>query len=114
MSSQTLRAVLDRFELGDVDGVAERFADDGIYREARKAPTRGRAAIADEFARFAASGVPFRFAVESVIEDGSRACVEYRFAVPGGEGGAWRERAGCATVRLDERDQIAEWREYEG
>ena len=114
VSSPALRDVLDRFARGEIDGVAERFADDGVYREARKAPVRGRAAIAAEFARFAASGVPFRFAVDAVIEDGTRACVEYRFAIAGGEGGAWRERAGCATVRFDERDQIAEWREYEG
>ncbi len=114
MRSRTLRSVLERFERGELDGVAERFAADGVYREARKPPARGREAIAAEFARFAAAGVPFRFAVDDVIEDGSRACIAYRFAVPGGEGGAWRERAGCATVRLDERDQIAEWREYEG
>ena len=49
-----------------------------------------------------------------MIAEGARACVVYRFAVGGGDGEPWRERAGCATVRFDERGQIEEWREYEG
>ncbi len=85
-----------------------------MYREPRKEPFRGRSAIAAEFARFGETGVPFRFVVDDVIANEGRVCVVYRFAVPGGEGEAWRERAGCATVRFDERGQIAEWREYEG
>jgi len=89
-----------------------------VYREPRKTPFRGRDAIAAEFARFAASGVAFRLIVEGVIDGAADACVAYRFAVrdDGGEGrgDAWRERAGCAIVRFDERGQIAEWREYEG
>lgn len=114
MPGTTLAAVLEGFARGSLAGVAERFAEDGTYREARKAPIRGRAAIAAEFARFAASGVAFRFEVDDVLENGDRACVVYRFAVPEGTGEPWRERAGCATVRFDRRGLIAEWREYEG
>jgi len=113
VNGDTLSAVLGAFARGTVDGVAERFADDGTYSEPRKAPIRGRAAIAAEFARFA-DGVPFRFQVDHVLASGDRACVVYRFAIPGGDGEPWRERAGCATVRFDERGQIAEWREYDG
>jgi ketosteroid isomerase-like protein len=113
VNGDTLAAVLDAFSRGTVDGVAAHFADDGAYREARKPPLCGRAAIAAEFARFAAFG-PFRFEVDDVIASGDRACVVYRFAVPGGAGEPWRERAGCATVRFDQHGRIAEWREYEG
>jgi len=52
--------------------------------------------------------------IDDVIAEGARACVVYRFALGGGDGKPWRERAGCATVRFDERGQIEEWREYEG
>lgn len=114
MSARTLAAVLDTFRRGEVDGVAERFAEDAEYRETRKAPIRGRAAIAAEFARYAAAGTTFRFIVDDVFATADRACVVYRFATPGGADGPWRERAGCATVRFDERGQITEWREYEG
>lgn len=74
----------------------------------------GRDAIAAEFARFAARGVAFRFVVDDVIAGANGACVVYRFAVPGGSGEPWRERAQCAIVRFDEDGQITEWREYEG
>jgi ketosteroid isomerase-like protein len=114
MSADTLSAVLDAFARGTVEGVAGRFAEDGAYREPRKPPVRGRAAIAAEFARFAATGIPFRLEVDDVLASGDRACVVYRFAIPGGAGEPWRERAGCATIRFDQRGQIAEWREYEG
>jgi ketosteroid isomerase-like protein len=112
--AETLASVLGSFARGELGGVAERFAEHGAYREARKAPVRGRAAVAAEFARFAASGVPFRFEVDDVIVSADRACVVYRFVTPGGSGEPWRERAGCAIVRFDECGQIAEWREYDG
>ena len=114
MNGDTLAAVLDAFARGTVDGVAARFADEGTYREVRKPVVRGRAAIAAAFARFAATGIPFRFEVDDVLASGDRACVVYRFAAPGGTGEPWRERAGCATVRFDQAGLIAEWREYEG
>ena len=106
--------MLELFTAGQVAGAAENFAEDATYREPRKAPIRGREAIAAEFARFAATGVPFRIVVDDVIGDGTSACVVYRFQVAGGEGEPWRERAGCATVRFDERGHIGAWREYEG
>ena len=64
MSSETLTSVLDAFARGELGGVAEQFAEHAAYREARKPPIEGRAAIAAQFARFAASGVPFRFVVD--------------------------------------------------
>jgi ketosteroid isomerase-like protein len=114
MLPEALESVLGAFGRGELDGVAAWFAEDATYQEARKTPIRGREAIAAEFARFAATGVPFRFEVDELILNAERACVVYRFAVPGGEGERWRERAGCATVRFDERGRIAAWREYEG
>jgi nuclear transport factor 2 (NTF2) superfamily protein len=114
VAAGTLATVLDAFARRELDGVAAAFAEDGAYREARKPAIQGRSAIAAEFARYAASGRPYRFEVDDVIADTYRACVVYRFATPGGDGEPWRERAGCATIRFDERGQIAEWREYEG
>ncbi|HEX3467759.1 MAG TPA: nuclear transport factor 2 family protein [Candidatus Elarobacter sp.] len=114
MVPPSLAAALDAFARGVPAEALPSFADDATYAEAGKPPVCGRAGIAAEFARFAASGVPFRFVVEDAIVDGNRACVEYRFAVATGAGGAWRERAGCATVRFDHRGHIEEWREYEG
>ena len=109
-----LATVLDLFAAGELDGAAENFAEEATYQEPRKAPICGREAIAAEFARFGATGVPFRIVVDDVIGDGTSACVVYRFRVAGGEGEPWRERAGCATVRFDEGGRIAAWREYEG
>jgi len=111
---KALAIVLERFARGALDGVADQFAEESEYREARKPPIRGRAAIAAEFERFAATGVPFRFEVDTVFANGERSCVVYRFATPGGAGEPWHERAGCAVVRFAERGLIAEWREYEG
>jgi len=114
MIRRTLAAVLDAFARGALSDAAAYFSEGATYAEARKDAIRGRTAIAAEFARFAGAGVPFRFALNDVIAEGDRACVVYRFAVGGGDGEPWRERAGCATVRFDERGQIEEWREYEG
>jgi ketosteroid isomerase-like protein len=114
MLPPALATVLDLFTAGEVEGAAANFAEDATYQEPRKAPIRGRAAIAAEFARFAATGVPFRIVVDDAFTDGKSACVVYRFQVAGGEGEPWRERAGCATVRFDEGGRIAAWREYEG
>jgi ketosteroid isomerase-like protein len=108
-----LTTVLDAFTRGSPADALSSFAEDATYVEARKEAIRGRAAIAAEFARFGAAGVPYRFTVDEVIADGDRACVVYRFAVATGDREAWRERAGCAIVRFDRRGQIEEWREYE-
>jgi ketosteroid isomerase-like protein len=109
-----LATVLAAFARGDLRAATAGFAEDAEYREARKPALQGQAAVAAHFARFAASGAAWEFLVDDVIADGDRACVVYRFVVPGGDGGGRLERAGCALVRLDGRGQIAEWREYEG
>ncbi len=112
--SAVLRTLLDAFSAGDLAAAAACFADEGRYREAHEPPVTGREAIASHFARYDASGVPWRFEVGEIFEHAESACVVYRFAVGGGDGQPWRERAGCATVRYGERGLIAEWREYEG
>ncbi len=104
---------LDAFARGAPAEALASFAADAVYQEARKAPLRGRDAIATHFARFAASGADWAFTVDDAIAQGSKACVIYRFAVSEGPGKPVRERAGCATVRLDGSGLIAEWREYE-
>ncbi len=113
MSADGLATVLDAFARRDLDAAAACFAAGATYREARREPIVGRAAIAAHFARFAAAAPAWRFDAEDVIGGGDRACVVYRFSTPGGAGGPWRERAGCAVVQLDERGEILEWREYE-
>lgn len=108
-----LARVLDAFARGALAEALGAFADDALYREVRKAPLRGRAAIGAHFERFAVAGPDWRFIVDEVIAQERRACVVYRFAMSEGPGEPVRERAGCATVRLDGRGLIAEWREYE-
>jgi hypothetical protein len=85
-----------------------------VYREPKKEPIHGRDAIGAWFAAYERSGVVWRFVVDDVISDDDRACVVYRFLIAEGDGASWRERAGCATVRLDAHGRIAEWREYSG
>jgi ketosteroid isomerase-like protein len=114
MIRETLATVLDAFARGALADAVPCFSEGATYAEARKEPIRGRPAIAAEFERFAGTGLPFRFTFDDVIAAGDRACVVYRFAVGGGDREPWRERAGCATVRFDERGHIEEWREYEG
>ena len=109
-----LRNVLDAFARGDLAAAAAGFTEDAWYREARKPDIRGRAGIAAHFASFTAAGAAWSFHLDDVLVDTDRACVVYRFAVPGGDGAARLERAGCALVRLDAHGHIAEWREYEG
>jgi len=109
-----LAGVLAAFARGDLTAAAAGFGERVTYCEARKPAVHGRSAVAAHFARFAATGAAWQFLVDDVITNGDRACVVYRFVVPGGDGTARLERAGCALVRLDARGQIAEWREYEG
>ena len=109
-----LANVLEAFARGDLSAAAAGFAEHAAYREVRKPAIHGRAAVAAHFARFAASGAAWSFHVDDVIVSADRACVVYRFAMPGGDGQARLERAGCALVRLDGRGHITEWREYEG
>lgn len=111
--ADALAGLLDALARRDLAGAAAGFAEHATYQEARRDPLRGRAAIAAHFARFAASGAAWRFEVDDVIAEADRACVLYRFGTPGGDGGSWRETAGCAVVRFDQHGHITEWREYE-
>ncbi|MBV8643484.1 MAG: nuclear transport factor 2 family protein [Candidatus Eremiobacteraeota bacterium] len=113
-NADSLTALLDAFARGDLSTAAGCFSADATYREPSRTALAGREAIAAHFARFAASGVAWTFTVDEVIANGARACVVYRFTASGGDGEPRRERAGCAVVRIDERGEIAEWREYEG
>jgi ketosteroid isomerase-like protein len=114
MKASSLNAIVEAFVDNDLARASECFAQDGVYREARREPLHGRASIAQHFARFAASGGAWQFLVDDVIATSDRACVVYRFILAEGQGEPRRERAGCALVHLDACGQIAEWREYEG
>jgi ketosteroid isomerase-like protein len=110
----SLETLLEAFRRGALDDAAACFEPDARYAEAARAPVDGRAAIARHFAAFGAAGTRWRFVVDDVLRDGDRACVTYRFAMAEGADGPWRERAGCAIVRLGSGGLIAEWREYSG
>jgi ketosteroid isomerase-like protein len=109
-----LDAMVQAFVEGDLVRAGACFADDAVYREIRRTPVHGRAAIAEHFAAFTASGVAWQFVLDDLIVAADRACVVYRFIMAEGQDRPGRERAGCALVHLDARGQIAEWREYEG
>jgi ketosteroid isomerase-like protein len=109
-----LAKAIDAFVQGDVVRAVDCFSEDAVYRELRRAPVRGRSAIASHFAEFAASGTAWRFVLEDVIVDANRACVTYVFTMSEGAGRPGRERAGCAIVHLDALGKIADWREYDG
>jgi len=108
-----LARVLDAFARRVPNEALASFATGARYQEARKPALVGRDALAAHFARFAAGGADWSFRVDEVIAQDRRACVIYRFGVSEGQGEPVRERAGCATVRLDDSGLIAEWREYE-
>lgn len=109
-----LSQAIDAFVQGDLARAVGCFSEDAVYRELRRPPVRGRSAIAEHFAQFAASGTAWRFVPEDVIVDADRACVTYAFTMSEGAGRPGRERAGCAIVHLDALGRIADWREYEG
>lgn len=88
------------------------FAPDGRYHESGRDAVVGRDRIVEHFTRFFRDGPPWRFDLEDVIVEGERAAIAFRFAVKG-DGERWRERAGCALVRLD-GGLIEEWREFHG
>lgn len=112
----TFRELLDEligaWTRGDGQRAAMFFTEDGIYHEAGHAPIAGREAIASHFAKFFRDGPPWRLEVDTIVVEGERAAVSYRFFI-GGDTRGWRERAGCAMV--ERRDgAIASWREYHG
>jgi ketosteroid isomerase-like protein len=108
---ESLVGLLEAWRAGDALRAAAHFAEDGVYREARRGPIRGRAAIVAHFTRFFRDGPVWQLYVDEIIVEGERAAVAYRFAVKADDGG-WREKGGCAVVRFSD-GSVAEWREYE-
>jgi uncharacterized protein (TIGR02246 family) len=111
--AETLASLIEAWRQGDALRAAAHFALDGSYGEAGREPLAGRDALTAHFTRFFRDGPRWRFDVDDILVDGTRACVVYRFAIEGA-GGAWRERAGCAIVTFDADGAVAAWREYEG
>lgn len=97
---------------GDASGAAAHFTENATYQEAGHAPITGRPAIAAHFAHFFSGTRQWRFDLDETVVQNERAALCYRFAIEG-ESGSWRERAGCAYMRLC-NGLIALWREYEG
>lgn len=112
----THREVLDdlfaAWRRGDALRSAARFAIDGTYREASRAPIVGRDAIIAHFTKFFRDGPRWEFHVDDVVVEGERAAVKYRFGLHKGDG-TQTEHSGCAFVTFVD-GTIAEWREYEG
>jgi hypothetical protein len=85
-----------------------------VYREARRDPIAGRAAIAVHWEQFFGHGPPWRIDVGDTFGDarGERFAIAYVFAMQAADA-TWQERPGCALVHV--RDGlITEWREYSG
>ena len=111
-TTDLLENLITAWRAGDALRACAYFGDDAVYQEARHEALTGRDAILAHFVRFFRDGPLWRFEVDTTIVQGERAAVAYRFAVKG-DGGRWRERAGCAIIRC-ERGLIAAWREYDG
>jgi len=109
-----LETLLAAFTAGDLVAAAACFAPAASYREAGRAAISGAPAIGAHFARFAQRARGWRFAVDDVLVDGSRACVVFRYAANEGTAGECNERAGCAVLDMDPAGFIESWREYEG
>jgi limonene-1,2-epoxide hydrolase len=104
--------LISAWRSNDAQRAAAFFAPQGRYHESGREPVAGRDRIAAHFTRFFRDGPPWRFEVDDVLVDGDRAAVAFRFAVKG-DGQPWRERAGCAWIRLA-GGLVDEWREYYG
>ena len=109
---EALEGLFAAWRRGDALHSAAHFAQDGAYREARRAPIVGRDAIVQHYTKFFRDGPRWEFFVDDTLVEGDRAAVRYRFAVVSSEG-ARTEHSGCAFVTFAD-GTIAEWREYEG
>lgn len=109
---EALIQLFEAWRTGDALRSGAHFAHDGTYREARREPIVGRAAIVAHFTRFFRDGPRFEFRVDDIVVEDNRAAVRYRFAIAAAPD-AWHERPGCAFVTFA-NGTIAEWREYEG
>jgi ketosteroid isomerase-like protein len=109
---EALEGLLNAWRSGDALRATAHFAEDGVYREARREPIRGREAIVAHFTRFFRDGPVWELNVDDIVVEGNLAAVSYRFQTKGKDG-EWRENAGCAFVRFID-GSVAEWREYEG
>lgn len=107
---ELLDQLIEAWRVGDAHRASAFFAADATYQEAGHEPIVGREAIAAHFVRFFRDGPAWRFDREETILQGNHAAVAYRFGIKG-DGQIWRERAGCALVRL-EGGLIAAWREF--
>ena len=109
---EALEGLLNAWRSGDALRATAHFAEDGVYREARREPIRGREAIVAHFTRCFRDGPVWELNVDDIVVEGNLAAVSYRFQTKGKDG-EWRENAGCAFVRFID-GSVAEWREYEG
>lgn len=107
-----LETLFESWATHDALRAAACFSERGVYCEVDGREVVGREAIRAEFARFFRQGPPWRFDVGETIVQGDRAAVTFTFALKG-DGGRWRERAGCAIVSF-EQGLVAIWREYHG
>jgi predicted SnoaL-like aldol condensation-catalyzing enzyme len=104
--------LIDAWAASDSLRAAAFFTSDGRYLEAGREPIAGRTAIGEHFAKFFRDGPQWRFELDEIVVEGQRVALAYRFFTKGSDG-SWRERAGCAMVRLRE-GLVEEWREYQG
>jgi len=88
------------------------FAPDGVYAEAGREAIVGRPAILEHFQRFFRDGPTWRFEVDDIVTEGTRAAIVYRFHVKDATE-RWSVRPGCAFARTN-GELITEWREFSG
>ncbi len=106
----------EAFNRGDVDGLLGCFTDGGAYHDLFYGPHAGHASLRTMFERMFREGREYRWQMDTVVTDGSRAAAEWTFgytataAVPRSEGRRVCFR-GMSLFELD-GGRIAAYREY--
>ena len=105
-----VRSYYDALNTGDADRVAEHFTDDATHYYTRLGPHEGARTIG-EHTNWAVENIDGQWAIESGIEDGERAVIEWTMTWKDPESGERRLDRG--TEWFEFRDgKIAEVRAY--
>ena len=75
-----VRAFVDAFNRGDVDGLLDCCTDDATYEDGFYGPHRGSVALRDMFERMFKEGREYRWQMDRVLETTEQAAAEWTFS----------------------------------